>query len=276
LRISGKEVADLLSYLRCHPQVTDLLITGGDPLVMKTGHLAAYLEPLLQPEFNHIQSIRIGTKSLSFWPHRFVSDGDTTELLELFARLVDAGKHVALMAHFNHWRELNTDICAQAIQNIRATGVQIRSQGPVLAHINDDPNIWAQLWKTQVRFGIMPYYMFVERDTGANQYFRVPLVRTWEIYRQAVQQVSGLARTARGPSMSAGPGKVEIQGVCEIAGEKVFTLRFLQSRNPDWVHRPFHARYDDQASWLSDLIPAFGAAEFFYQREYDERWPSGH
>lgn len=62
-----------------------------------------------------------------------------------------------------------------------------------------------------------------------------PLVRAWEIYREAVQQVSGLGRTARGPSMSAGPGKVEVQGVTEIQGERVFVLRFIQGRDPDWV-----------------------------------------
>ena len=76
------------------------------------------------------------------------------------------------------------------------------------------------MWKTEVRLGLVPYYMFVERDTGARHYFEVPLARAWEIYQQAIQQVSGLARTARGPSMSASPGKVEIQGVTEIAGEK--------------------------------------------------------
>jgi hypothetical protein len=83
-----------------------------------------------------------------------------------------------------------------------------------------------------------------------------------------MQQVSGLARTARGPSMSAGPGKVEIQGVTEVAGEKVFVLRFIQGRNPDWVQRPFFARYDPAATWLDQLQPAFGEPKWFWQDEY--------
>jgi hypothetical protein len=110
--------------------------------------------------------------------------------------------------------------------------------------------------------------MFVERDTGARQYFEVPLSRGWEIYREAMQSVSGLARTARGPSMSTSPGKVEIQGVSEIGGEKVFVLRFIQGRNPDWVQRPFFARYDETAMWLDDLEPAFGESEFFFEAEF--------
>jgi hypothetical protein len=110
--------------------------------------------------------------------------------------------------------------------------------------------------------------MFVERDTGARRYFEVPLAKAWEIYRQAMQRVSGLGRTARGPSMSAGPGKVEIQGVTEVGGERVFVLRFIQARNPDWVQRPFFAQFDERATWLDQLKPAFGESHFFYEAEY--------
>lgn len=243
-------------------------------MVMKAKHLAAYLEPLLQPEFDHIQTIRIGTKALSFWPYRFVTDDDSEELLGLFERIVESGKHLAVMAHFNHWKELSTDIVIEAVHRLRDLGAEIRSQGPLLAHINDDPAVWARLWKAQVRNGIIPYYMFVERDTGARHYFEVPLVKAWEIYRQAMSKVSGLGRTARGPSMSGGPGKVEIQGVTEVNGEKVLALRFIQGRNPAWVQHPFFARYDEHATWLDQLRPAFNEERFFFEEEYRTGWLS--
>lgn len=267
LRIASSEASQLHDYLRAHPEVTDVLITGGDPMVMKTSHLAGYLEPLLQPEFDHIQTIRIGTKALTFWPHRFLGAPDADDLIRLLERLVEAGKQVAIMAHYNHWKELEPEAAQAAIRRIRATGAVIRAQGPLIAHINDDPAVWARMWKTQVRLGIVPYYLFVERDTGASHYFEVPLVRAWEIYREAMQRVSGLSRTARGPSMSASPGKVEIQGVTEVAGQKVFVLRFIQARNPDWVQRPFFAKYDEHATWLDDLQPAF-EDKWFWQDEY--------
>lgn len=95
-------------------------------------------------------------------------------------------------------------------------------------------------------------------------------MRAWEIFREAYQRVSGLGRTVRGPSMSANPGKVHVLGVCEIRGEKVIHMRFLQGRNPDWIHRPFFARYDEQATWLNDLKPAFGEERFFYQDELEQ------
>lgn len=268
LRMATTEASALHAYLADHQEVSDLLVTGGDPMVMKSKHLAAYLEPLTSPEFDHIQTIRIGTKSLTFWPHRFVTDDDASELINLFTRLIKAGKHVALMAHFNHWREMDTAIARKAIERVRRIGVEIRTQAPVLAHINDNADDWAKTWKMQVKAGIIPYYMFVERDTGASSYFELPLAKAWTIYRDAIRQLSGIGRTARGPIMSAGPGKVEILGVSELQGEKVFALRFLQARNPEWTHRPFYAQYDEEAVWLDQLKPAFGEKEFFFEQEY--------
>ena len=267
LRFASAQPQALARYLKQQPNVSDLLITGGDPMVMKAHHLAHYIDPILKDDLSHVQSIRIGTKSLSFWPHRFVSDSDATELLQLLERCVHAGKHVAIMAHYNHWCELDTPVAREAIRRIRETGAVIRSQGPLLKRINDDPTIWSRLWSDQVRQGIYPYYMFVERDTGAKSYFEVPLAKAWKIYRAAMKQVSGLARTARGPSMSTSPGKIEVQGVTEINGEKVFVLRFIQGRDPDWVQRPFFARFDPEATWLDQLEPAFGQTHFFFEDE---------
>lgn len=269
LRMVASDTNNLLLYLKSHPGISDLLVTGGDPLVMKTHLLEQCLAPMMQPGFEHVQNVRIGTKALSYWPYRFITDPDADDLLRLFERLVQAGKHLAIMVHFNHWREIEPPVVQEAIRRIQATGAILRTQSPLLAHINDDPTTWETMWNKQLRLGLVPYYMFVVRDTGTRCYFEVPLVRAWEIYRQALQQVSGLARTARGPSMSAGPGKVEIQGVTQVKGEKVFVLRFIQGRNPKWVQRPFFAKYDASATWMDQLKPAFGEERFFFEDEYE-------
>ena len=91
---------------------------------------------------------------------------------------------------------------------------------------------------------------------------KVPLARQLAIFRQAYAQVSGLARTVRGPVMSATPGKVHINGVAQIGGEKVFVLSFLQARDPEWVGRPFFAAFDPEATWLFDLQPAAQVFQF--------------
>lgn len=268
IRFSSAESDGLYAYLKRHKEVSDLLLTGGDPMVMKTHHLKQYVEPLLDRSLHHVQTLRIGSKALTYWPHRFVTDEDADELLRLLERLVRAGKHVAFMAHFNHWRELESYMTRRAIQRIRNTGAEIRCQGPLLDNINNDPLVWSRLWREQVRLGMIPYYMFVERDTGARRYFEVPLARALEVYQTAYQSVSGLARTVRGPSMSASPGKVQVQGVTEINNEKVFLLRFLQGRNEAWTQQPFFAEFDERATWLDDLKPAFGADRFFFEEEY--------
>lgn len=270
LKFATDESKRFQDYLVAQKDVTDVLITGGDPMIMSAKNLASYIEPLLKPEFDHIRNIRIGTKSVAYWPYKFVTDKDSDDILRLFEKIVNSGKHLAVMGHYNHWKELSTDVAKEAVIRIRNTGAQIRTQSPLIKHVNDDPNVWTKLWLEQVKLGCIPYYFFIERNTGAKGYFEVPLYRAYEIYKEAYENISGLGRTARGPSMSALPGKVSVEGITEINGEKVFVLIMLQARNPQWVKRPFFARYDEKATWLSDLRPAFGRDKFFYQEELNQ------
>ena len=184
-------------------------------------------------------------------------------------------------------------------------GVIIRSQSPVMRGINDDGEIWAAKWREEVRLGVIPYYMFMARDTGAQAFFDVPLVRAQRLYAarppparrprrpplprspfpspprgapppspsppphpllppsstsyaDAIRSTSGLCRTARGPSMSCTPGKVEVVGVQEILGKPAFVLRFLQCRDSEWIGKVFFAKFDDKAVWFDDLEPLDG------------------
>jgi KamA family protein len=267
LKFAMKETEWLLKYLRLHKEVTDILFTGGDPMVMTASTLESYIKPLLEPEFAHIHSIRIGTKSLAYYPYRYLTDNDSDDIIRLFEQIVRAGRNLSIQAHFNHPRELSTSAVQQAIARIRSSGAQIRTQSPLLRHINDDPELWKQMWRKQVDLGCIPYYMFIARDTGAKHYFEIPLVKCWQIFRRAYRQVSGLCRTVRGPSMSDHPGKIQILGVQEIRGEKVFVLRFIQGRNPHWVHVPFFAEYDPKATWFNQLKPAFGREKFFFEEQ---------
>ncbi|NDL56384.1 KamA family radical SAM protein [Phytoactinopolyspora mesophila] len=263
LKMASDNIDRLVAYLGKHPEVTSVLITGGDPMIMGEGVLNRYIEPLL--EIDQLESIRIGTKALAYWPQRWVTDPDADDTLRLFERVVAAGKNLAFMAHFSHPREMLPELAQEAVRRIRNTGAVIRTQAPLIRSINDDADTWATMWRMQVRQGMVPYYMFVERDTGPQDYFAVPLARAYETYRDAYQQVSGLARTVRGPSMSATPGKVCIDGVTEIAGEKVFVLHMIQARDASLVGTPFFAAYDENAAWLSDLKPALGATKFPFE-----------
>jgi L-lysine 2,3-aminomutase len=277
LKMATDDVSTLLAYLGEHPEVTSVLITGGDPMIMGEAVLRRYIEPLIDPRngLDHLESIRIGTKSLAYWPQRFVSDPDADATLGLFGEVTASGRTLALMAHFSHPRELEPPILASAVRRIADSGAVIRTQAPLIRTINDDPAAWRGMWRTQVRMGMIPYYMFVERDTGPQDYFAVPLARASEIFRAAYQGVSGLCRTVRGPSMSATPGKVCVDGITEVAGVRVFVLRMIQARDPELVGTPFFARFDPAATWLTDLEPVF-TDRFPYEPAPDELpglWP---
>ena len=290
LKFQVQETDDFVAYLAKHPEVSDVLITGGDPMIMRTKVLRRYIEPLLVPELEHIQNIRIGTKALAYWPQRFVSDKDADDCLELFEEVDAAGRHLAVMGHYSHPVEFESGMAREAIRRVRNTGAQIRMQGPLIRHVNDDPNAWAALWTEGVRLGLIPYYMFVERDTGARNYFEVPLVRAFEIFKRAYSQVSGLSRSVRGPAMSAFPGKVRVLGVVtlrdimdsnvlevinessgfELLGDRdrpLLVCDFIQARDPAWVRKPFFAEIDDGASWFDDLRPAFGKERFYFEKD---------
>lgn len=253
LRFAMKETNLLIEYLRQNQEVTDVLFTGGDPMIMSAKILSAYLSPLLEADLPNLKTIRIGSKSLGYWPYRYLSDKDADDVMKLFERVVNNGINLAFMAHFNHPRELQSLAVRKAIKRIRNTGSIIRTQSPIMKHINNCAEVWTNMWREQVKQGCVPYYMFVARNTGAQDYFALTLEESWKIFKKAYSQVSGIARTVRGPSMSADPGKIQILGIQKIESKKFFVLRYLQSREPGKVAQPFLAEYDPDAIWWDEL-----------------------
>jgi L-lysine 2,3-aminomutase len=258
LRFAAADPARVVRYLRDRPEITDVLVTGGDPMVMSAERLRRHLEPFL--DVPGLETIRVGTKSVASWPHRFLTDVDADETLRLFERIVGAGKTLAVMAHFSHPVELSTNEARAALRRIRDTGAVVYGQAPVIGRVNDDAAVWAELWRAEFRAGIVPYYMFMARDTGPRDYFRVPLARAAGIFRDAYAALPGLARTVRGPVMSATAGKIVVDGVeeDEDSGEGFFRLRFLQARDPSLVGRPFSARRSATAAWIDEVELAPG------------------
>jgi KamA family protein len=272
LKFATKEAEKLVTYVEAEKSVTDILFTGGDPMIMRTKNLRAYFNVILNAKkegrLNHLQTIRIGSKALSYWPYRFTSDFDAEELLNTFKELHYNGLQVAFMAHFNHINEMKTNILTEAVKKLLDANVVIRTQSPLLENINTDSKMWTEMWQYQVKLGMIPYYMFIARNTGAQHYFNVPIYDAWKIFHNAYKNLSGIARTVRGPSMSASPGKIQVLGTSFVENKKVFVLQFLQGRNSEWVTRPFFAKFDPDAVWLDDLEPVF-SDEFFWESEYN-------
>lgn len=250
-RFATRDASGVADYVRAHPAVTDVLITGGDPLVMRTSVLRRHLEPFLADDLRHL-TIRIGTKALSYHPGRFLDERDSDQLIELFDEVAST-RALSIMAHYSHPRELDNPASQAALARVIAAGASVRCQAPLIRGVNDDPETWAELWRAQVRAGAIPYYMFVERDTGARSFFEVPLARALAIHTEAAAATSGLCHTARGPVMSARPGKVLVDGVVELGDQLAFSLKMIRSRDPAPAHRIEFARFDPLATWLDQL-----------------------
>ena len=236
------DVTEGLRYIAEHPEVTNVLLTGGDPLLMSTRRLVEIFEALRA--IPHVQIIRIGSKMPAFDPYRVLRDPD---LQAAFRKYSTPTQRIYLMAHFDHPREL-TDLAIEGIDTCIRNGVICVNQCPLIRGINDDPRVLAEMYAKLSYIGCPPYYLFQGRPTAGNEPYEVPLVQGWSIFQQALTRGSGLARRAR-YCMSHETGKVEVLG---IDAEHVY-LRYHQAKFPGDLGRFFIRRRNDEAYWLDQL-----------------------
>lgn len=243
------DVSEGIRHIADHPNVTNVLLTGGDPLLMSTRRLREIITALRA--IPHVRIIRIGSKMPAFDPFRILRD---PELLELLSTHSTARSRIYLMAHFDHPRELTEEAVACLDALIRA-GVICCNQCPLIRGINDRPRVLSDLFRELSFVGCPPYYLFQCRPTAGNEPYTVPIVRGWNIFREALRIGSGLARRAR-YVMSHERGKVEIVGVHR---DTIF-LRFHRSKDPAERGRLMKYRRNDEACWLDDLEPVRGGS----------------
>ncbi len=262
LKFSMREIDRVIEYIRRNGEIREILFTGGDPMVMSPAELSRYVDAILAAKIPHLRNIRFGSKSLAYWPFTFLSEfnEEAEDMLGILRRIVENGMHVSFMAHFNHPNELETTVVRRAVAAIRASGVEIRTQSPILNNINAGADIWAGMWQTQVELGMIPYYMFVERETGPYQYFSLPLARVYEMFTEAVRESGSFAKTVTGPVMSAAQGKVQIIGIVRnpATAERYFMMQYVRHRDYLRTFRPFFTEYKEDATWIDQLqeIPA--------------------
>lgn len=266
LKFSMREIEKVIAYIREQECINEILFTGGDPMVMDPGTLSKYIQALIDAKIPHLQNIRFGTKSLSYWPFTFLPkyNPEANEMLDVLKRITDSGMHLSIMAHFNHPNELEPIVLKEAVDQLKQCGAEIRTQAPVLKHINDNSEAWARMWKLQVQKGMVPYYMFIERETGPYEYFSVPLTRVYDIYHKAMRETGSFAKTVTGPVMSASQGKVQILGVVTnpLDNKPYFMMQYVRNRDYKQTFKPFFMEYDEKATWVDQLktVPAYEPA----------------
>lgn len=257
LQFSMREIDKVIDYIEENKDVNEILFTGGDPMIMSPETLASYIDRIIERKPSHLQTIRFGTKSLSYWPFAFLPQfsDEAESMLNVFRKITANGLHLSFMAHFNHPVELDNLIVQEAILNIRQTGAEIRTQAPVLNHINNSSEIWAEMWKKQVNLGLIPYYMFIERETGPFEYFNIPLADIYRMYNRAIKLTGSLAKTVTAPVMSASKGKVQIMGIVEnpLDGKDYFMLQYIRHRDFNQTYKPFFRAFSPTATWIDQL-----------------------
>jgi KamA family protein len=195
-------------YVSEHAEVTNVLLTGGDPLTLATSKLEEILRRLR--EIDHVQIIRIGTRMTSYNPYRIIDD---PALLEAIAKYSTDKKKIYVVTHFVHPREL-TDVAVEGVHLLQKAGAMMANQTPLIKGLSDNPDVLAELLRKLSFIGVPPYYIFQCRPALGNKAYTVPIEQGYEIVEQAKAQVSGLAKRAR-YAMSHSSGKIEIVGKTE-------------------------------------------------------------
>jgi lysine 2,3-aminomutase len=237
------DVSKALAYIRVHPEINNVLLSGGDPLVLSTRRLEEIIRKLR--EIDHVKIIRIGSKMPAFDPYRIINDPD---LVDMLGRYSKSEKKIFLMSHFNHPREL-TDLALQGMAMMQRAGVATVSQSPLIRGVNDDADVISELFNRLSFNGILPYYLFICRPTAGNDPFMIPIESSLEIFERARVNISGLAKQAR-LCMSHKTGKIEVVG--RIGSQIAF--RYHRAVDERDRNRLMLFESDPTARWLDDYL----------------------
>jgi KamA family protein len=238
------DVMPAIDYIKRTPQITNVLLTGGDPLFLSTRRLESIISRLRR--IPHVKIIRIGTKMPAFNPYRIIDD---PHLLQVLSRYSTPDNRIYVITHFNVPQEL-TEVALYALDLLMKAGVILANQSPLLRSINDNPRRLAELMRRLSFAGVPPYYFFQCRPTEGNWPFSLPLVDSYRVLEKAKTMVSGLAKRAR-LVMSHDSGKIEMVGLTS----RYIYMRYHRARNPRDEGRFLTFYRDDRAHWLDKMQP---------------------
>jgi len=236
-----RDVSEGINYIREHEEINNVLLTGGDPLIMSTQKLENTIR--LLREISHVKIIRIGTKIPVFNPYRIINDPTLTEMFGKYSTL---DKKIYIMVHFNHPREI-TDVSEVSLDLLRLAGMVIVNQTPMIRGINDDPDVLSNLFNQLSYIGVAPYYLFICRPTLGNKSYAIPIEEAFEIFEKARMRCSGLAKRAR-LVMSHSTGKIEVVG---LTNTHIY-MRYHRAANPQEKARFMIFKRNPNAYWFDD------------------------
>jgi lysine 2,3-aminomutase len=245
-----RDVSEGIQYIREHTEITNVLLTGGDPLLMSTRQIRNVLRQLR--DIDHVKIIRFGSKLPAFNPFRLLND---PELQDVFREFSTQDKRIYVMCHFNHPRELTPE-AIEGLHILQQCGVITVNQTPIIAGVNDDPDVLAELFRKCSFAGVPPYYVFQCRPTLGNKTYSLPLERAYEIFETAKMKCSGLAKRAR-LCMSHETGKIEIVGMTY----KHVMFKYHRAADPELSGSFYVCKRNPDGHWFDDyteIVEEFG------------------
>jgi len=236
-----------------HPEsgrekLREILLSGGDPMVLNNNKIAAWLAALAEVG---IESVRIGTKEMAFYPKRF-DDAFLAMLDDFHENYPEVGVH--FMVHFEHPDEFLekdddgnyvqdehgiyrwVEDTGRAMRGLLARGwITVENQTPIIKDINDDPDALRIMQREMKRVGADNHYFFCGRDIVAYRAFNIPIEKSWQILNESQKGLSGVENHAR-LSITHYKGKTEVAAVTNepipgLAGSENGVVIFKILRN---------------------------------------------
>ena len=196
--ISPVRLRQVVAYLSAHPEIKDVIVSGGDPLTMSTGAIERVLTALRSVP--SVEIIRIGTRVPVVLPQR---------VTERLTQMLRAHHPIWINTHFNHPNELTPE-AAEACGRLVDAGIPLGNQSVLLRGVNDDPQVIERLCRGLVRMRVRPYYLFQCDLVRGVEHFRTPLSRGIEIMEYLRGRLSGLAIPSFVVDAPHGGGKIPL------------------------------------------------------------------
>ena len=276
-----EDIAQIHKYLRLHPEVTDLLITGGDAGYLPADRFRQYITPIIEdPQLLHVKTVRLGSRMLTYEPEVILSR-KYDKMLQLFETLHNNGVQLSWMAHFSTPREILNPSTIAAIRRLQKHGVVVRSQSPIMNHVSlftdstgkvdveRSAQNWIDLAHILAALSVRFHSMYCARHTGEHHYFTAPLADIDKVFSLIYRSLASLHRPSRYISMTTSAGKLSLIGTVNVNGKKAFALKFNESRNMEWMDKVFLAKYDEHETRIDKLVP-FDSEEFSFAPELRE------
>lgn len=236
---------DGISYIQEHEEISNILLTGGDPLMLPPDNLIDIILELY--EIDHVKIVRIGTKMLAFDPNKAIKFFDRIHIRNVLFQ--KNRKPLYLITHFNHPNEfINESLFA--IEEAITLEFILLNQTPLIKGVNDNPKVLGELLNKLSYSGISPYYVFICRPVRGNETFLIPIEKAYSIFSEAQKTCSGIAKRAR-LIMSHTVGKIEIVGI--FGSYIYFRVHRPQDINSKYSNI-FRKRRNKNAYWYDDYL----------------------